>query len=253
MVKIDKHIRNTVLLAMLVVVMLISSVDVVFALADEIGDTDEHYSMMNALAFIAFTLPTRIYELLPFIALGGALVGLGILASNNELVIMQAAGVSVWRIVWSVLKPTSLIMLCSLLLGEYIAPPLEQLAQSNKAVQQSANESISSEQGTWRKVGDEYIHINAIAPGGELLYGVTRYEIGSNRNIVASSFCGVCPLCGWGRLKLLAVEQRATEQLHSGGDHSARVFAGGLAGRSLSRATLGITYRARPPIDNGAV
>ena len=37
MVKIDKHIRNTVLLAMLVVVMLISSVDVVFALADEIA------------------------------------------------------------------------------------------------------------------------------------------------------------------------------------------------------------------------
>lgn len=188
MVKIDKHIRNTVLLAMLVVVMLISSVDVVFALADEIGDTDEYYSMINALAFIAFTLPTRIYELLPFIALGGALIGLGILASNNELVVMQAAGVSVWRIVWSVLKPTSLIMLFSLLLGEYIAPPLEQLAQSNKAVQQSANESISSEQGTWRKVGDEYIHINAIAPGGELLYGVTRYEIGGNRTIVANSF-----------------------------------------------------------------
>ena len=51
----------------------------------------------------------------------------------------------------------------------------------------------------------------------------------------------------------MAVKQRATEQLHYGIDHSATVFAGGLAGRSLSRATLGITYRARPPIDNGTV
>jgi len=125
---------------------------------------------------------------LPFIALGGAWIGLGILASNNELVVMQAAGVSVWRIVLSVLKPTLLIMLLSLALGEYIAPPLEQLAQSNKAVQRSGNASIASEQGTWRKVGNEYIHINAIAPGGELLYGVTRYEVGANRNIVSSSF-----------------------------------------------------------------
>jgi len=186
--KIDSHIRKTVLLSMLVVVSLITSVDLVFTLAEEIASTDENYSLMNALSFIALTLPTSIYELLPFTALGGALIGLGILASNNELVVIQAAGVSVWRIVWSVLKPTILIMLFSLLLGEYIAPPMEQLAQSNKAVQQSGNDSIASEQGTWRKVGNEYIHINAIAPGGELLYGVTRYEVGSNRRIVSSSF-----------------------------------------------------------------
>lgn len=188
MQKIDTHIRNTVLLSMLVVVSLIISVDLVFALAEEISDTDENYSLLNALSFITLTLPTSIYELLPFIALGGALIGLGILASNNELVVLQAAGVSVWRIIWSVLKPTMLIMLLSLLLGEYIAPPLEQLAQSNKAVQQSGNDSIASSQGTWRKVGDEYIHINAIAPGGERLYGVTRYVVGSNRNILSSSF-----------------------------------------------------------------
>lgn len=188
MQKIDTHVRNTVLLAMLVVVSLIISVDLVFSLAEEIADTDENYSLLDALAFIVYTLPTSIYELLPFTALGGALIGLGILASNNELVVLQAAGVSVWRIVWSVLKPTLAIMLLSLLLGEYIAPPLEQVAQSDKAVRQSGSDSISSERGTWRKVGNEYIHINAIAPGGELLFGITRYEVGDDRRIVASSF-----------------------------------------------------------------
>ncbi len=186
--KIDSHIGNTVLLAMLVVVALIVSVDLVFSVAEEIADTDENYSLLNALSFILLTLPTSVYELLPFIAMGGALIGLGILASNNELVVMQSAGVTVWRIVWSVLKPTLLIMLLSLLLGEFIAPPLEQIAQGNKALQQSGNASISAEQGTWRKVDNEYIHINAIAPGGELLYGITRYQLGSGRHIVASSF-----------------------------------------------------------------
>lgn len=185
---IDKHIRNTVFLSMIVVVLVIMSLDLVFALADELPNTDENYSSNDALNYIILTIPTSIYELLPFIALGGALIGLGILASNNELIIMQAAGVSVWRIVGSVLKPTLFIMLLSLILGEYVAPPLEQIAQSNKAIQQSGNDLIASEQGTWRKVGNEYIHINAIEPGGELLYGVTRYEVGSNRNIVSSSF-----------------------------------------------------------------
>ena len=185
---IDKHIRNTVFLSMIVVVLVTMSLDLVFALADELPDTDENYSLNDALSYIVLTIPTSIYELLPFIALGGALIGLGILASNNELVVIQAAGVSVWRIVGSVLKPTLSIMLLSLLLGEYVAPPLEQIAQSNKAVQLSGNDSIASEQGTWRKVGNEYIHINAIEPGGEFLYGVTRYEVASNRNIVSSSF-----------------------------------------------------------------
>ncbi len=185
---IDRHIRNTVLLSMLVVILLIVSVDLVFALAEELGDTDENYTMLNALSFVLLTMPTSIYELLPFTALGGALFGLGVLASNNELVVMQAAGVSVWRIVGSVLKPTLLIMLASLLLGEFISPPLEQSAQSNKAVLQSGNASISSAQGTWRRVGDEYIHINAIAPGGELLYGVTRYHIAATGGIDGTSF-----------------------------------------------------------------
>lgn len=186
--KIDHHIRNTVLLSMLVVVALIVTVDLVFTLADEMSNTGGDYSMLNAFIFVLLTTPTAIYELLPFIALGGALIGLGILASNNELVVIQAAGVSSWRIVLSVLKPTMLIMLLSLLLGEYIAPPLEQLAQSNRAVLRSGSASISSAQGSWRKVGDEYIHINAIAPGGELLYGVSRYRLGDNRTIVSSSF-----------------------------------------------------------------
>lgn len=188
MKKLDHHIRNTVLLSMLVVISLIVSVDMVFSLSDEMSSTDENYSMMSAFIFVLFTTPTSIYELLPFTALGGALFGLGILASHNELVVMQAAGVTVWRIIFSVLKPTLLIMLLSLLLGEYIAPPLEQLAQSNRAVLKSGNASISSELGSWRKLGDEYIHINAIAPGGEQLFGVSRYRMGENRTIVSSSF-----------------------------------------------------------------
>lgn len=186
--KLDRHIRNTVLLSMLVVVGLIVTVDLIFTLSDEMSNIGGDYSILNAFVFVLLTTPTAIYELLPFIALGGALFGLGILASNNELVVMQTAGVSIWRIVVSVLKPTMLIMLLSLLLGEFIAPPLEQSAQSNRAVLRTGNASISSAAGSWRKVGDEYIHINAIAPGGKLLYGVSRYRLGENRTIVSSSF-----------------------------------------------------------------
>ncbi len=184
----DRYIMKSVLFSMIVVTVIIISVDLVLSLADELPGSDGNYSMLNALWFVVQTTPTSIYELLPFSALGGALIGLGVLASNNELVVMQAAGIQTWRIVWSVMKPTLGVMILSLVLGEYIAPGLEQVAQSNKALQQSGEDTINSDQGNWRKIGNEFIHINAIAPGGESLFGITRYEVDDSRQIVASSF-----------------------------------------------------------------
>jgi len=185
---IDRYIQKTVLLSIVVAMILTASVDMVFTMAEELGDTGDTYSSLQALVFVFRTLPTGIYELLPYSALFGALFGLGILASNNELVVIQAAGVATWRIVWSTMKPTLLIIAAGLILGEYIAPQLEQQAQSDKAVQQSGGGAIGSSLGTWQKIGNEFIHINAIVPGGENLIGVTRYRLNENRQLVSSSF-----------------------------------------------------------------
>ena len=184
----DRHISQAVLLAMIVVLGVVVALDVIFSLVDELGEAGVNYHAGNAVMFVLLTTPTSLYELLPYAALGGALIGLGVLASNNELVVMQSAGVHKWRIVGAVLKPTFLVMLLSLFIGEFVSPPLEQIANSNKAVQLSGSTSINSEAGTWRKIGDDYIHINAIAPGGERLIGVSRYRINEQRELESASF-----------------------------------------------------------------
>ena len=109
------------------------------------------------------------------------------LASNSELTIMRAAGVSIGRIVWAVMKPMLLLMLCSVLIGEYVAPPAETTAQANRALAQGAGDAQSSKHGLWHRQGDEFIHINAVQPGG-LLIGVTRYTFDKERHILSSSF-----------------------------------------------------------------
>lgn len=173
---------------MLVVIAIIGLLDVIFALLEELSDTDDNYGLMDAVTYVVMTTPTSLYELLPFTALGGALIGLGILASSNELVVIQAAGVSVFRIVFAVIKPTCLVMILSVIFGQFVSPPLEQLAQSNRAVQKSGAQSISSEQGNWQRIGNEFIHINAIAPGGTKLIGVSRFETDGARRLVSASF-----------------------------------------------------------------
>ncbi|MDA0805522.1 MAG: LPS export ABC transporter permease LptG [Proteobacteria bacterium] len=187
MTLIDVYIRKRVLLAMLVVISLVLSIDVVFALVEELGDSENAYTSTQALLYVLKTLPSRIFQLLPFTALGGSLIGLGIMASHNELIVIQSAGVSTWRLVWAVIKPAFIVMFAGLILGEYVAPSLQQSAQSSKAVLRSGVQSIDAGQGSWRRIGNEFIHVNAIAPGGETLYGVSRYRLTTAKTDPADS------------------------------------------------------------------
>lgn len=188
MSRLDAYVRKHVVAAMLVVFALTTSLDFIFSLADELGSSTDNYGAGDALWFTLGIMPRAIYEMLPFIALGGALIGLGVLASHNELVVIQATGVSTWRIVWAVMKPTLAVMGLSLVLGEWVAPPLEQRAQSDLAIIESGGQALSSAGGDWRKIGNEFIHINVILPGGTQLQGVTRYVLDEQRRLVSSSF-----------------------------------------------------------------
>lgn len=183
-----RYIAKTVFLAMLVVLGIIMTIDMVFTLADEMAGTNRYYTAADAVVYVLRTMPTSVYELLPYVALGGALIGLGVLASSQELLVMQAAGIKTSVLVSWVMIPVLGVMLFSLVLGEWIAPSLQQKAQSERAMIQSGGQAISSPQGDWRKIGNEYIHINAIAPGGRELFGVTVYELDNSRQLVRSSF-----------------------------------------------------------------
>jgi len=186
--RIDKLVFKAVILSVAVVVALTATVDLVFTLAEELAESDENYSAAQAILFSIQTLPTAVYELLPFSALGGALIGLGILASHNELLVIQTAGVPNWRIIWSVLQPTLLVMITSLVLGEYIAPPLEHFAQSQKSILLAEdNDEGSLQDGTWQRIGNEFVHIGAILPGGRDLVAITRFRLDDQRQLVSSS------------------------------------------------------------------
>ena len=136
---------------MLIVISMLTTLDVIFSMLDQMADTDEYFSIQNAVTFVLLTTPTTVYEMLPFAALGGALIGLGIISSNNELVVMRSAGISVYRIVFSILKPTFFIMLLSLFLGEFISPPLSSMRKVIK-LSKSGVSAISPEQGVWQKI-----------------------------------------------------------------------------------------------------
>ena len=74
---------------------------------------------------------------------------------------MRAAGVSLGRIVLAVMKPMLLLLLVGVLIGEYLSPWSENIAQATRSSAQGAGEAQSSKRGLWHRQGDEFVHINA--------------------------------------------------------------------------------------------
>ena len=187
MVRLDRYIGTQVLLSILAVLGIIVSLGLLFAFIDEMGDVEAGYGLLDAAWYVFLTLPRRIYEMLPMAALVGSLIGLGSLASSSELTVMRAAGVSVGRIVWAVMRPLLVLMLVGILIGEYLAPVSENKAEADRAMAQGGGEAQSAKHGLWHRQGDEFVHINAVQPNG-VLFGVTRYRFDDQRHMLSSSF-----------------------------------------------------------------
>lgn len=185
--KLDRYIGSHVLLAILSVLGVIVGLALLFAFIDELGDVKGAYGTLDAALYVLYTTPSRVYEMLPMAALIGCLIGLGMLASNSELTIMRAAGISLGRIVLAVMKPMLVLMLVGVLIGEYLAPWSENVAQASRATAQGAGEAQSSKRGLWHRQGEEFVHVNAVQPGGVLL-GVTRYNFDEQRQLLSASF-----------------------------------------------------------------
>lgn len=187
MVKLDRYIGKSVFVAILAVLGIILGLASLFAFIDEMGDISDSYTLLDAGSFVLMTAPRRVYEMLPMAALIGCLIGLGSLASSSELTIMRAAGVSIGRIVWAVMKPMLVLMIAGVLIGEYVAPAAENQAQANRSLAQGSGDAQSARHGMWHRQGDEFIHINSVQPNG-VLYGVTRYRFDNERHMLSASF-----------------------------------------------------------------
>lgn len=187
MSKLDWYIGKHVLGAILVVMLVVVGLDVLFALVDELDTLNQRYDLYEAMIYVVTTTPRRIYEFVPLSCLVGCLVGLGMLASHSELTVMRASGVSTGRIVMAVLKPVLVLVIAALLLGEYVVPQTEQIAQSRRALVQSGGEALKSRYGVWHREGDTFIHINAVQPDGAI-FGITRYRVNDHHELLSASY-----------------------------------------------------------------
>jgi lipopolysaccharide export system permease protein len=154
-----------------------------FTFADELRDLGEgNYDIFNILEFLALTSPRNFYELMPSAALVGSLVTLGALANNRELVAMQAAGASRLHIIFGALAGGLVLLLISVGIGEYVAPPAERSANVLKSTALKKQIASRSRYGFWVRDGNVFINIRRIEHQ-ESLGDISIYELDDARGV----------------------------------------------------------------------
>lgn len=181
------HVGTTVFASIAVTLMVLVGLDSVGAIIDQSADITRNYFFTDALIYVITLVPSRIYEYIPFASLIGCLVGLGLLAGNSEVIVMRAAGVSPLRVVGFVLKPVLIFVILGMTIGEYFSPYLDQLAEGKREYLRKGESAQDSSSGLWNREGNQFVHANAVFPGG-VLYGVTRYQFNDERQIEEASF-----------------------------------------------------------------
>lgn len=151
-------IRNVVGYTLLVLLVL-SVLNALYLLITEQDDVGTgNYSGVSALMYVGLNLPQTAFEMLPIAALIGALLSLGNLSRSMELVVIRAAGVSVFRIASWVLGAGVILMLMTWSLGEYVAPPMEQYGRELKTFLKFQDFSMSGK-AAWAKDGDTIVSV----------------------------------------------------------------------------------------------
>lgn len=173
MIKIDRYILWTTFITVIGSLVLLSIIETFFTFLNELGDVgQENFKITDVLLYLLYDLPVRLNRMIPMGLLLGILIGLGQLASTNELTVMRAAGLSKFRILRGAIFTVIIMSVFSLFLSESIIPNSSIRAEVYQNKQ--SNQSIVQD-GFWAISNAEILNVSAIHDGN--LKNITMFDI----------------------------------------------------------------------------
>ncbi|MBR9726562.1 LPS export ABC transporter permease LptG [Shewanella intestini] len=155
------------------------------------------YTMLDAGVYVLFLIPRDIEMFFPMAVLLGALIGMGMLASNSELVVMQASGMSRLQITQSAMKTAIPLMIMVMVLGEWGAPVSERVAKEMQATKISGGNLIASHRGVWARDGDMFVNIGEVQDTSKL-NNITFYQFDDDLALIRMSHAASAQYTGDG-------------------------------------------------------
>lgn len=164
----DRYIGKTILSMIGLSLFLLISLSGIIRFIEQLRRVKENYDALSAALFSLLMVPKDLEVFFPIATLLGALIGLGLLASKSELVVMETSGFSRLHIVKAVLKTAIPLVLIVMAIGEWVAPWSEQAARNMRSERSYGGSLIATKNSIWAKDGNDYIHIGKVGSDGAI-------------------------------------------------------------------------------------
>ena len=151
---------------------------------DDIGRGD--YSLLRVIEYVALVVPGKIVEYMPLAILLGTILNLGALASNSEIIAMQAAGISVTQLLRAVFQAALLLAFLSFLIADWVVPMSETSAREIRSSSINATQALSGKKGLWIKDENRILHIKLLLPNG-IARSIEIYQLDQQGRLVSTT------------------------------------------------------------------
>ena len=158
----SQYLMRTILVNTALVMAVLLALAALFEFIAELDGTRGNYQAPQAILFALLRLPQLASEMLPIAALIGALLGLGGLAAGSEIIVMRAAGLSVWRLASMVAVAGFILVIITGLVAEFIGPPLDYYARTMRVEARSQQTDDRVSNAAWVKDGPVYMHLERV-------------------------------------------------------------------------------------------
>lgn len=167
---IERYVGRTVVNSIVVTLGVLVGISTLFRFIDQlkyIGRGD--FTAITAALYSIYLVPQDLELFFPMAAMIGGLVGLGALAQNSELVVMQAIGMSKANVINAVLKASTILIVLMMFFSEWAVPNSVRAANELKSQAVTSGKVYSAEQGVWAKDTDAFVNIKEVTEDGNLL------------------------------------------------------------------------------------
>jgi lipopolysaccharide export system permease protein len=177
---ISRHLVREFLRAFWLAMATFVAIYVIVEFFDRVDSFLRHQASAGAIArYFLFKVPMVVTQVTPVAVLAGGLVGLGLLARQNEFVALRACGVSIWQVSAPLVVVAGIISLSVLAWNETIVPYAARRSHmvENLEIRRRGIDRIFAGREVWYHGGVGFYNIDRVSPRRRALYGLTVYQL----------------------------------------------------------------------------
>ncbi len=177
----------------------------------ELGEMGKgQYHLGYVLLFVALIIPGHIYELFPVAVLVGTILALVQMAASSELTVYRCSGVSPQKLVGVLFLIAIPLISASILLGEWIVPPSDRMAQRLSLMARKGQVALTEfRSGVWVKDEHSFVNVKDVMLDENLsnLSDIDIYRFDENHRLQAITNAKRASFISEGRWKLEEVRE----------------------------------------------